>query len=149
MSIKKCALIAMTVLATSGAACAGGLFGDGGIIRGSVGKFMDKHVEQPILTPGVRNLVVGGGTAIGGYYGGPAGAVMGGAMGHAINEAAAGHGRTDSHRSAPQGRMASTPQYGNFCMTEVGRVGPGPVNPLGAPCHTNTRFGRIEGYVSQ
>lgn len=38
---------------------------------------------------------------------------------------------------------------GNFCYTQAGRFGPGPVNPLGSPCTANTPWGVIPGQVGQ
>ena len=77
-------------------ASAGGLFGDGGLIRGDVGR-IHNTVQKP-LTPIVRGTVeaaTAGGAAVGGYYGGPSGAVIGGAVGNGvgrqINNCFAGH----------------------------------------------------------
>jgi hypothetical protein len=39
-------------------------------------------------------------------------------------------------------------QMGNFCLTPVGRFGPGPVIPLGAPCYANTPWGVQTGHVT-
>jgi hypothetical protein len=77
---------------------AGGLFGEGGVIRGSIGNAL-KPVQERVLTPVVRGAVVGAGTTVGtvagGYYGGPTGAVVGGtagnALGHGVNNCFAGH----------------------------------------------------------
>jgi hypothetical protein len=74
---------------------AGGLFGEGGLFRGSVGEFLDKHVEQPILTPAARAATVAvaaaAGATAGAHLGAPeAGAALGTAVGQAINDAAAG-----------------------------------------------------------
>ena len=48
-------IIAASSLSTN-VALAGGLFGDGGLIRGDIGNFMDKNVEKPILTPIAKGL---------------------------------------------------------------------------------------------
>lgn len=45
------AALTCTTALTPGSAVAGGLFGDGGLIRGSVGDFFDEHVEKKITTP--------------------------------------------------------------------------------------------------
>jgi hypothetical protein len=43
-------LITLAIAATFTASVqAGGLFGKGGLIRGDVGNFFDKHVEKPIV----------------------------------------------------------------------------------------------------
>lgn len=90
--MKKILLASATValVATAPAAQAGGLFGPGGLFRGSVGNFLDKHVEKPILTPLARGTTVAVGSAVGGYFGGNAGAAAGAAVGHGINRLAAG-----------------------------------------------------------
>ena len=100
VSMQKMASVAIIALVLGGgmnnAAEAGGLFGKGGLIRGSVGNFLDKHVEKPILTPAARGAAVAGGAALGAAgalaVGAPpnAGAAVGAAVGHAVNEAAAG-----------------------------------------------------------
>jgi hypothetical protein len=43
--------ILTVVLVSSTEVYAGGLFGDGGLFRGTVGNWLDKHVEEPITTP--------------------------------------------------------------------------------------------------
>ncbi|MDG4886862.1 MULTISPECIES: hypothetical protein [unclassified Mesorhizobium] len=40
-------------------------------------------------------------------------------------------------------------QMGNFCMTQAGRFGPGPMNPLGSPCQAFTQWGVQTGWVSR
>lgn len=84
------ALASAAFVASAPAAQAGGLFGKGGLIRGSVGAFLDKHVERPILTPVARSTTIAAGAAIGGALGGHAGAVAGAAAGEGINRLAAG-----------------------------------------------------------
>jgi hypothetical protein len=74
---------------------AGGFFGKKAPIRGSVGNFLDKHVEKPITTPMARNATVAAttavGTAVGAYVGAPqTGAAVGGYVGDTANERAAG-----------------------------------------------------------
>jgi hypothetical protein len=32
------------------------------------------------------------------------------------------------------------PPLGNFCHTMQRRFGPGPINPVGMPCHVNTPY---------
>jgi hypothetical protein len=96
------AAVSSTILAAI-PANAGGLFGDGGLIKGDVGRFMEKHVQEPIATPVLRGAVeygsTVGGAAVGGYYGGGAGAVAGGALGNrlgrGVNDSfAGGYGRS-------------------------------------------------------
>jgi len=85
------------VRAANSFANAGGLFGEGGLIRGDVGRIM-KPVQERVFTPIVRGTVTGVtttvGTAVGTYYGGPWGGVAGGtagvATGNWINRCAAG-----------------------------------------------------------
>lgn len=95
--MKNLLMTAVTVaaIATAPAAQAGGLFGSGGLIRGSIGNFLDKHVEKPILTPVARGTAVAVGTAVGTVAGAAvgapqAGAVLGAGAGQFVNEAAAG-----------------------------------------------------------
>lgn len=83
-------LLAAATIATAPTAQAGGLFGKGGIFRGSVGNFLDKHVEKPVTTPIARGATVAAGAAVGAYLGGDAGAVAGAAIGHGVNRVAAG-----------------------------------------------------------
>ena len=71
----------------SGSVSAGGLFGNGGVFRGSIGNWVDKHVEKPILTPVARELVrpafigtVGAGCAAGAVESG-AGVILSGVAG--------------------------------------------------------------------
>ena len=45
------AALVATLIGTSGASFAGGLFGEGGLIRGDIGKALDKTIEKPIMTP--------------------------------------------------------------------------------------------------
>jgi hypothetical protein len=76
-------------------ASAGGPFGKGGLIRGSVGNFIAKNVQRPVLTPLARGATVAAGTALGAaggaYVGMPAtGAAVGGAVGQGVNNIAAG-----------------------------------------------------------
>ena len=89
-SIRKIAIGLMVAAATVSMAVsganAGGLFGDGGLIRGDVGRIM-APVQQHVLTPVVQGAVVGVGAAAGavggGYVGGPTGAAVGSAAGAA------------------------------------------------------------------
>ena len=76
-------------LTASAPAQAGGLFGKKGLIRGSIGAFVEKRVN-PIVTPILRQTYT---TAVGVVVGGLAGApaisgVIGATAGHGINEAA-------------------------------------------------------------
>jgi hypothetical protein len=38
---------------------------------------------------------------------------------------------------------------GNFCHTQAGRFGPGPMNPIGSFCHANTPWGPMAGSVGR
>jgi len=74
---------------------AGGLFGPGGVIRGDVGNWLNKHVEGPILTPAARAATVAAGAAVGAAAGAMVGApnlgaAVGAGVGNAVNDAAAG-----------------------------------------------------------
>lgn len=40
-------------------------------------------------------------------------------------------------------------QYGNYCSTPYGRVGPGEWNLIGQPCRINWSFGVVPGVVTQ
>ena len=74
-----------------GPALADGVFGgDNGLIRGDVGNFLDKNLEQPVLTPWARKTTEGLTTGVGTYIGGPIGGAVGEYVGKAINERAAG-----------------------------------------------------------
>lgn len=143
---------------------AGGLFGDGGLIRGDVGKILNP-IENKVLTPIAQEATVAGAAAVGTYLGGELGGVIGAQAGNCINQAFAGKdcagGNMKAHRPqqmpnrqpaqfgapggfqngggfpAPQFNPAfNTQAFGNFCMTQFGVFGPGPVNPVGMPCHT-------------
>lgn len=83
---------------------AGGLFGEGGLIGGDIGNFLDREVEQPITTPFVQSTTIGVTTGVGIVVGGVLGAPLEGAyvgehVGQTINERAAG-------KSPPIGRPA-------------------------------------------
>lgn len=128
----------LAVLFTSGHATAGGLFGDGGLIRGDVGKFLDRTIDKP-FTPILRGAVVAGGAAVGGagaqWIGIPApiGSALGAGVGNQVNEIFAGRGPWNNPRSRPGNVM-----LGNRCATGYMVSGPGPLAPLGSPCHLNT-----------
>ena len=166
-TLKAITIAAITVIAVgTSTANAGGFFGDGGLIRGTVGKFLDKHVENPITTPLARAGTVAAGTAIGTVAGAevgqPAiGGMIGNQLGHCVNDIFRGgdcgtrgqQGHVSQPQHAPRMQqvarpMQQAPQFGNFCTTPIGRFGPGPMNPLGAPCHTMTFQGPILGFVS-
>jgi hypothetical protein len=38
-------------------------------------------------------------------------------------------------------------QLGNYCFTQAGAFGPGPYQPVGAPCTANTFYGQIMGQI--
>jgi hypothetical protein len=109
-----------------GSASAGGLFGDDGLIGGDVGRFLDKNLEEPVLTPWARNATEGATTAVGTVIGGPIGGAVGEYVGKAINERAAGEtkfARPYQYAAAPPAagqagslvfRIASSAQYKVF-----------------------------------
>lgn len=49
--------------------------------------------------------------------------------------------------SRAQGTSSTQIQYGNFCLTQAGRFGPGPSNPIGSFCTANTQWGVVPGQV--
>lgn len=159
-------LIAVAAVAASmsiSTANAGGLFGEGGLIRGDVGKLLDP-IENKVLTPVAQSATVAGAAAAGAYVGGELGGVIGAQAGHCINQVFAGRTCAPgvqgsvpqqpgipitngqfSHATLPPPVMpgqrvpAALPMpqpLGNYCFTPVGVFGPGPVNPMGSPCHT-------------
>ncbi len=158
------AAAAIAVAVGGASANAGGLFGEGGLIRGDIGKFMDP-IEHQVLTPMAQDATVIGSTAVGAYFGGEIGGAIGAQAGNCINQAfagkdCAGGGMKAKKKRLPQrvrepaqfGGIAEFPNdyngqgfngqgfnpqaFGNFCMTQVGLAGPGPMNPVGMPCHT-------------
>jgi hypothetical protein len=143
---------AVSLIASIGAAQAGGLFGckgSGALFRGDVGCAV-APVQKQLLTPALQGAVELGGAAVGGYYGGPAGAQMGGMVGGAINNAFAGGGRFEAaqmQQQAPYPVQQQAPQMGNFCIAGGMRVGPGPFNPVGSPCQAMTPHGPLFGQV--
>lgn len=145
-------------------AAAGGLFGDGGIFRGTVGNWLDRNVENPITTPLARGAAVVGGAAVGAagaaYLGAPPqiGSAVGACAGQNINSVFAGRGGTDcgttqmAQQVAAQYVQQYAQQYapmGNFCITPFGRFGPGPMAPLGSSCQIMTPNGPVGGAVIQ
>jgi hypothetical protein len=141
----------------SPAANAGGLFGEGGVIRGDVGTFMQKNVQEPILTPAARGAVTTTTTAVGGVVGGviggPTGATIGGfggkQVGDEINRRAAGQGNPIGRPTQYPPQQYDAPVLGNRCATQVGIFAPGPWDRVGAPCHGNGPYGRVFGQVIQ
>lgn len=98
------ALFAGMILFAGSDAFAGGLCGEGGFFRGTIGQWCDDLIEEPITTPVVRGATVvvttGVGTVVGGALGAPlVGAAVGEYVGQTINERAAG-------KSPPIGRPA-------------------------------------------
>jgi hypothetical protein len=105
---------------------AGGLFGDDGLIGGDVGRFLDKNLEEPVLTPWARQTTEATTSGIGTVIGGPIGGAVGEYVGKAINERAAGEtkfARPYQYAAAPPAagqagnlvfRVASLAQYKVF-----------------------------------
>jgi len=165
INLKKLAavvVIASAPVSISSAASAGGIFGDGGLIGGDVGKFFDEVIEGPITTPLARQATEVGAAALGEYIGGPAGAVIGRRVGQEINNVARGRPAFQQPAPVQQRRIrqqpVSQPQggwgqpaprmaMGNFCYTHSGIHGPGPLNPVGAPCHIFGPYGVEYGRV--
>ncbi len=86
-------MAAMT--ANASPAAAGGVFGDGGLIRGTIGNVLDRHLEKPILTPLAKFTTVAAFGAAGAYGGAflgapELGALLGAGAGDAVNDLAAG-----------------------------------------------------------
>ena len=130
-------IVAVAAIATSLAlpASAGGLFGNGGLIRGDVGNFLDKNLEQPILTPAARTVTVVAGAAVGAYVAGEPGAIIGAVVGHGINEAV-GPGRP-----AAEQRVA-TVEIGATCATQtVGNWTLSDPLPVGMECFVKLQNG--------
>lgn len=76
-------------------AVAGGVFGDGGLFRGTIGNLLDRHLEKPILTPLAQLTTVAAFGAVGAYGGAflgapELGALLGAGAGDAVNDLAAG-----------------------------------------------------------
>lgn len=123
---------------TAGHANAGGLFGDGGLIRGDVGRVMNVVVDKPV-TPVLRGAVVAGGAVLGGAGGemigipAPIGSAVGAGMGNQINEIFAGRGPWNN-ASAQPGNVV----LGNRCANSYMVSDPGPMAPLGSPCRFYT-----------
>lgn len=164
------ACVVASFLAAPQSATAGGLFGDGGLIRGTVGEIFNEVIEEPILTPLARTTTVAAGTAagtiVGGHAGHPAiGGLIGNQLGHCVNDVFAG-GNCGTRTAGPAARptpqvIQQQPQYlpqpqivtqprppfGTFCQTPFGIFGPGPMNPVGAPCYTMSMHGPIHGRV--
>lgn len=146
-------------MATATTAYAGGLFGNGGLIRGSVGEFFDKNLEKPILTPTARAGAVAAGTALGTYGGSFVGApqiggAIGAQIGQGINDAARGSNFNASRTQQPL-RQPVQPrnlhprqQMANVCHTPYGRSVPGPFAPVGSPCNMIVNGFPVAGYVS-
>lgn len=132
---------AVSLMGTVHSASAGGLFGDGGLIRGSVGKFLDKNLEKPITTPLARGATVAAGTAAGTYVGGLVGApqiggAIGGQLGHVTNNVAAGRKPFQSGQQTTTGGYSGNqqvqvqpnyraynqyqPVFSNRCFTNIG-----------------------------
>ena len=85
---------ALLVCLMAGNVSAGGLFGRGGLIRGAAGNWLDKHVEQPVLTPLAREGAKAIGAAVGGAVAAAngvdpiVGAAVGRELGQKVNRAA-------------------------------------------------------------
>ncbi len=126
-------------LLTSASAQAGGLFGEGGIFRGDLGRALDP-IEKNFTTPVARGAAVAGGAIVGGVVGGAFGAPHTGAMvgqyvGQEFNNRLAGrsnpvgrpayYGRSpnyypqpsytyDGYNSYPQPQYYNAPRYDNY-----------------------------------
>jgi hypothetical protein len=160
--IMNCVVVATAIIAASTCgAGAGGLFGDGGLIRGDVGKWMHDNVQAPVLTPIVQGAVTGTTTAAGTIVGGPIGGVVGGYVGDQINERFAGGGNPigrpvqgpQAPSMAPPSNYGQLPPVlpapvlGNACVTRIGVFGPGPFAPRGQYCFVMTPMGRADGVI--
>lgn len=125
------AIVAVTVTGAS----AGGLFGKGGLIRGDVGNFIDKHVEKPILTPVARAATVIVGAAVATYVAGPLAAPVGAAVGEAVNQAVGPGGGGAAQTVAVQtGKTCSTDTVGDWPLDQA--------QPLGGACSIKFQNGK-------
>ena len=89
--IKLTSLVVAALISVSSVdAYAGGLFGEGGLIRGDVGNFLDRTVERRFTTPLAQGAVTAGATVLGCKYGGLMGCSAGNSVGQGINDAFAG-----------------------------------------------------------
>lgn len=153
-NLAKASVVLAIATLVFGQAQAGGLFGDGGIFRGDVGEWLDP-VENEVLTPMVQETVEATGTVFGGVIGGAVGqpeigALLGNCWGRNVNSGFAGRG---AEHCVGRGFEAvgsnRPPEMGNFCYTTAGVFGPGPMNPVGSPCWSQTPYGRVTGQVGR
>lgn len=140
-----------TILLSASASFAGGLFGEGGLIRGDIGELMDP-IENTILTPLAQESVNAGAAAIGGYFGGEVGATIGATVvGPTINDAFGGGGQmmarqpvANPYLRQDQGMMGGFQvEMGNRCLTDAGVSDYGPMNPLGSQCWMGPYMGVV------
>ena len=150
------------VVSVSSANASGGPCGKKhGFIRGDIGKFC-RQVVNPVVSPALQVGTEIGMVGVGAYYGGPGGAQLGKMGADWINGGGArpfGNPMTAAHpgQSVPQGAQQMHPQrammpvppqaLGAYCQTPFGTVGPGPINPVGAPCFVETPGRIIPGRV--
>ena len=140
-------LVALASTATMAPVHAGGLFGDGGLIRGWVGDQLDP-IEREITTPMARRTVEGLGTAAGGVLGAnvgipTVGAVAGNCFGRAVNSAFAGRGASGCGGRGFRVETSPRTTMGNRCATPWGVSDPGPRNPIGTVCFVGPDRGRV------
>jgi len=147
------AIFASTIIGVAPAS-AGGACGSGGLIRGTIGKWCDKHIEGPITTPVARGVTMWSAQAAGavaaGYFGLPpqVGQVAGSCLGNNINSQFAGRGSYNCSALVEQGFWEAGMSYvpnGVHCATPDGVFGPGMPQPVGSQCYS-LRTG-APGYV--
>ncbi len=56
--------------------------------------------------------------------------------------------RSGALNGGGQGQMQQV-AMGNFCFTQAGRFGPGPMNPVGSFCQAHTPWGVVAGSVGR
>lgn len=120
-------------------AYAGGLFGKGGLIRGTVGDILDTVVDKP-LTPILQATVVIAGATAAATFIDPLAAPAGAALGEGINDAFAGGSANDQ---APAAQQAQNVPMGTTCQSDV--VGSFPMpnpQPIGQACKVQFQNGK-------
>ena len=146
--IRNIAAAALVAALHIGPANAGGLFGEGGLIRGDVGRALDP-VENRVLTPTARRAVEMGAATFGGFAAGAMGAppaigsAVGRCWGRSVNSVFAGNGAATCFGGRAFEATRGNGPMGNRCATRWGVSFPGPWNPLGSPCWVGNDPGHV------
>jgi hypothetical protein len=158
-SIRKIALsftVATAVsLALAANANAGGVLGD--IINSvapGVGTALDRANAQlgnPVdhaAAAAANAYVPGAGTAMEAYWAAQrSGVLPQNPVGRPANVPPMG-GAAPMPNMQPMGVPPMAVAMGSYCQTAFGLAGPGPMQPVGSPCHATTPFGRVDrGFV--